>query len=186
MGFLASPIGVASNPVATPIIVLCIIIVKSDRRLLLRGAPIANSIVYSLYLLQFKKLNKMKCDCDTEWTDKLQPTALAANAQTKKSTSNTPFYLMFRRNFDSSNLLNLITLPITPTWTRTCWQNSIQWRIIQPSQVYCEKGNATDESTPRGNTKRLCEVFVKLLACVLSVCALSVSVRGPLWCNSGV
>ena len=42
-----------------------------------------------------------------------------------------------------------------------------QWRIIQPSQVYCEKGNATDESTPRRNTKRLCEVFVKLLACVL-------------------
>ena len=51
-----------------------------------------------------------------------------------------------------------------------------QWRIIQPSQVYCEKGNATDESTPRRNTKRLCEVFVKLLGCVLA-CALSVSVR---------
>ena len=29
-----------------------------------------------------------------------------------------------------------------------------QWRIIQPSQVYCEKGNATDESTPRRNTER--------------------------------
>ena len=53
-----------------------------------------------------------------------------------------------------------------------------QWRIIQPSQVYCEKGNATDESTPRRNTKRLCEVFVKLLGCVLA-CALSVSVRAP-------
>ena len=42
-----------------------------------------------------------------------------------------------------------------------------QWRIIQPSQVYCEKGNAIDESTPRRNTKGLCEVFVKLLARVL-------------------
>ena len=36
-----------------------------------------------------------------------------------------------------------------------------QWGIIQPSQVYCEKVNATDESTPRRNTKS--EVFVKLL-----------------------
>ena len=42
----------------------------------------------------------MKCDGDTEWTDKLQPAVLAANIQTKKSTSYTPFYLMFGRNFD--------------------------------------------------------------------------------------
>ena len=35
----------------------------------------------------------MKCDGDTEWTDKLQPAVLAANTQTKKSTSCTSFYL---------------------------------------------------------------------------------------------
>ena len=30
----------------------------------------------------------MKCDGDTEWTDKLQPAVLAANTQTKKSKLN--------------------------------------------------------------------------------------------------
>ena len=53
----------------------------------------------------------MKCDGDTE---KLQPAVLAANTQTKKSTSYTPFYFMFGRNFDSSNLLNFITSPNDP------------------------------------------------------------------------
>ena len=53
----------------------------------------------------------MKCVGDTEWTEKLQPAVPAVNTQTKKSTSYTPFYLMFGRNFDSSNLLNLITSP---------------------------------------------------------------------------
>ena len=56
----------------------------------------------------------MKCDGDTEWTEKLQPAVLAANTQTKKSTSYTPFYLMFGRNFDSSNLMNHITSPNDP------------------------------------------------------------------------
>ena len=56
----------------------------------------------------------MKCDGDTEWTDKLQPAVLAANTQTKKLTSYISFYLMFGRNFDSSNLLNLITSPTDP------------------------------------------------------------------------
>ena len=56
----------------------------------------------------------MKCDGDTEWTEKLQPAVIAANTHTKKSTSYTPFYLMFGRNFDSSNLLNLITSPNDP------------------------------------------------------------------------
>ena len=56
----------------------------------------------------------MKYVGDTEWTDKLQLAVLAANTQTKKSTSYTPFYLMFRRNFDSSNLLNLVTSSNTP------------------------------------------------------------------------
>ena len=56
----------------------------------------------------------MKCDGDTEWTDKLHPAVLAANTQTKKSTSYKPFYLMFGRNFDLSNLLNLITSPTDP------------------------------------------------------------------------
>ena len=56
----------------------------------------------------------MKCDGDTEWTEKLQPAVLAANTQTKKSTSYTPFYLMFGRNFDSSSLLNFINSPNDP------------------------------------------------------------------------
>ncbi|KAI6659871.1 hypothetical protein LOD99_14211 [Oopsacas minuta] len=56
-------------------------------------------------------MNKMQSDGDTEWTEKLQTAVLAANTQTKISTSYTPFYLMFGRDFDSSNLLNLITPP---------------------------------------------------------------------------
>ena len=56
----------------------------------------------------------MKCDGDTEWTEKLQPAVLAANNQIKKSTSYTSFYLIIGRNFDSSNLLNLITSPNDP------------------------------------------------------------------------
>ena len=42
-------------------------------------------------LSQFRKIYKMKCDGDTEWTEKLQPALLAANTQTKKSTSFAPF-----------------------------------------------------------------------------------------------
>ena len=56
----------------------------------------------------------MKCDIDTKGTDKLQPAILVANTQTKKSTSYTPFNLMFGRNFDSYNLLNLLTSPNDP------------------------------------------------------------------------
>ena len=56
----------------------------------------------------------MKCDGYTEWTEKLHPAVLAANTQTEKSTSYKPFYLMFGRNFDSSNLLNLIASPNDP------------------------------------------------------------------------
>ena len=56
----------------------------------------------------------MKCDGDTKWSEKLQPVVIAANTQTKESTSYTPFYLMFEINFDSSNLLNLITSPNDP------------------------------------------------------------------------
>ena len=57
---------------------------------------------YLNYFLKFRKINKMKCDSDTKWTEKLQ---------TKKSTCYTQFYLMFGRNFDSSNLLNLLPSP---------------------------------------------------------------------------
>ena len=35
----------------------------------------------------------MKCDRDTEWTDKLQSAILVVNTQTKKSTNYTPFTL---------------------------------------------------------------------------------------------
>ena len=51
----------------------------------------------------------MRSSADKEWTEKLQPAALAANTQVKRSTGHTAFYLMFGRNYDSSNLLNLIT-----------------------------------------------------------------------------
>ena len=56
----------------------------------------------------FMKINKMLCSGDKEWTEKLQPAALAANTQTKRSTGYTPFYLMFGREFDSS-ILNFVT-----------------------------------------------------------------------------
>ena len=49
-----------------------------------------------------------------EWTEELQPAVLAANTQTKRSTSYTPFYLMFGRNFYSSNLLNHASSPNNP------------------------------------------------------------------------
>ena len=55
----------------------------------------------------------MKCEGDTG-CEKLQSAVLAANTQANKSTSYTPFYLMFRRNFDSSNHLNIITSPNYP------------------------------------------------------------------------
>ena len=62
----------------------------------------------------------MKCDGDTEWTDILKQTVLAANTQTKMSTCYTPFYLMFGRHLDSSNLLNLSNLSqCTPAMTLT-------------------------------------------------------------------
>ena len=51
----------------------------------------------------------MRSNADTEWTSKLQPAVLSANTQKKRSTGYTPFYLMFGRDYDSSNLLNLIT-----------------------------------------------------------------------------
>ena len=67
----------------------------------LTGVPIKRRTLYFiLYLLQLRKIYKMKCDGDTKWTDKLQPAILASNTQTKKSTNYTPFYLMFGRNFD--------------------------------------------------------------------------------------
>ena len=63
----------------------------------------------------FRKINKMMCSGDKEWTDKLQPAALAANTQNKRSTGYTPFYLMFGREFDSSKLLNIVTSPTNPS-----------------------------------------------------------------------
>ena len=63
----------------------------------------------------FKKINKMMCSGDKEWTEKLQPAVLAANTQTKRSTGYTPIYLMFGREFDSSKLLNIVTSPTNPS-----------------------------------------------------------------------
>ena len=51
----------------------------------------------------------MRCTADVEWTEKLQPAVLAAITHVKRSSGHTPFYLMFGRDYDSSNLLNLIT-----------------------------------------------------------------------------
>ena len=44
-----------------------------------------------------------------EWTSKLQPAVLSAITQKKRSTGHTQFYLMLGREYDSSNLLDLIT-----------------------------------------------------------------------------
>ena len=63
----------------------------------------------------FRKINKMMCSGDKEWTEKLQPAALAANTLSKRSTGYTPFYLMFGREFDSSKLLNIVTSPTNPS-----------------------------------------------------------------------
>ena len=63
----------------------------------------------------FRKIYKMMSSGDKEWTEKLQPAALAANTQTKLSTGYTPFYLMFGREFDSSKQLNIVTSPTNPS-----------------------------------------------------------------------
>ena len=63
----------------------------------------------------FRKINKMMRSGDKEWTEKLQPAVLAANTQTKRSTGYTPFYLMFGREFGSSELLNIVTSPTNPS-----------------------------------------------------------------------
>ena len=75
-------------------ILLYIILVKSGQKQLLRGVTMKRLPLCILaYLLQFRKINNMKCDGDTKWTDKLQPAVLSVNTQTKKSTSCTPFTL---------------------------------------------------------------------------------------------
>ena len=51
----------------------------------------------------------MKYERETEWPDKLQPSVFAANTQYKRSTSYTPFRLMFGRECDPFGLLKLIT-----------------------------------------------------------------------------
>ena len=51
----------------------------------------------------------MKYERDTEWPEKLQPALFAANTQFKRSTSYTPFKLMFGRECDPFGLLKLIT-----------------------------------------------------------------------------
>ncbi len=51
----------------------------------------------------------MKYERDTEWPDKLQPAVFAANTQFKRSTSFTPFRLMFGRDCDPFGLLKLVT-----------------------------------------------------------------------------
>ncbi|KAI6655698.1 hypothetical protein LOD99_1838 [Oopsacas minuta] len=76
--------------------------------------PQSDGLVESHNKILKTKINKMQSEGDTEWTEKLQTAVLAANTQTKISTSYTPFYLMFGRDFDSSNLLNLITSPTNP------------------------------------------------------------------------
>ena len=51
----------------------------------------------------------MKYERDTEWPEKIQSAVFAANTQFKRSTSYTPFKLMFGRESDPFGLLRLIT-----------------------------------------------------------------------------
>ena len=63
----------------------------------------------------FRKINKMMFSRDNEWTEKLQPSVLAANTQNNQSTGYTPLYRMFVREFDYSRLLNIVTSPTNPS-----------------------------------------------------------------------
>ena len=51
----------------------------------------------------------MQFERDTEWPEKLQPDGFAANTQLKRSTSFTPFRLMFDRDCDPFGLLKLVS-----------------------------------------------------------------------------
>ena len=51
----------------------------------------------------------MKYERDTEWPDSIQQALFAANTQFKRSTSYTPFRLMFGRECEPFSLLKLIT-----------------------------------------------------------------------------
>ena len=51
----------------------------------------------------------MQYERDTEWPEKLQPAVFTANTQFKRSTSFTPFQLMFGRYCDPFVLLKLVT-----------------------------------------------------------------------------
>ena len=51
----------------------------------------------------------MQYERDTEWPEKLQPAVFEVNTQFKRSTSFTPFRLMFGRDCDPFGLLKLVT-----------------------------------------------------------------------------
>ena len=51
----------------------------------------------------------MQYERDTEWPEKLQPGVFAANTQFKRSTSFTPFRLMFGRDCYPFGFLKLVT-----------------------------------------------------------------------------
>ena len=62
-----------------------------------------------ILLCLIRKISKMKYERDTEWPHKFQPAVFAANTQFKRSTSYTPFRLMFGRYCDPFGLIKLIT-----------------------------------------------------------------------------
>ena len=49
----------------------------------------------------------MRADSEGEWPSKLQSAVFAANTKVKKATGFTPFKLMFGRDTQSENLLNM-------------------------------------------------------------------------------
>ena len=67
---------------------------------------INNRDIFSPFI--FIKIYNLQYERDTEWPEKLQPAVFAANTQFKRSTSFTPFRLMFGRDCDPFGFLKLV------------------------------------------------------------------------------
>ena len=90
----------------------------------------------------------MRSSADKEWTEKLQPAALAANTQVKRSTGHTAFYLMFGRDYDSSDLLNLKTSTSTSKPSMNPLEN-IKRRLRSRNISKYNQGNRSLSTTKR-------------------------------------